>query len=70
MKWPIYLSAAMIMLTATAALGDTPARAMIATTDLKGSAKAYLNYIHCRRVYHCYWTVRGYGRVRRCHVCG
>jgi hypothetical protein len=70
MKRLIYLVAAMIALTATAALGSTPARAMMSITDLRGPAKAHLNYIHCRRVYHCYWTVRGYGRVRRCHVCG
>ena len=70
MKRLIYLPAAMIALTGAAALGYTPAGAMTATIDLRGSAKAHLNYIHCRRVYHCYWTVRGYGKVRRCHVCG
>jgi hypothetical protein len=70
MKRLIYLAVAMIALTAMAVFGYTPARAMMATTELKGSANAHLNYIHCRRVYHCYWTVRGYGRTRRCHVCG
>jgi hypothetical protein len=70
MKRPIYLMAVTIVVTYLAAIDFTPARATMTETGPQVHANASLTYVHCRRVYHCYWTTRGDVRVRHCHVCG
>jgi hypothetical protein len=70
MKRPIYLMAVIIVVSCLAAIDFTPARATVTKADPQVRANASLVYVHCRRVYHCYWTTRHDLRVRRCHVCG
>jgi hypothetical protein len=70
MKRPIYLMAVTIVVTCLAAIDFTPARATMTEAGLQVHANASLIYVHCRRVYHCYWTTRDDVKIRRCHVCG
>ena len=56
MRLSICLMAAIIVLTGLAAIELTPVRASMTRPDLQVHANASLTYVHCRRVYHCYWT--------------
>jgi hypothetical protein len=70
MKRPIYLMAVLIVAAFLAAIDFTPAQAIMTEADPQVHANSSLIYVHCRRVYHCYWTMRGDVKIRHCHVCG
>jgi hypothetical protein len=70
MKRRIYLMAAITVLTGIVGIGLTPARAIMPDINLQARANSSVAYVHCRRTYHCYWTIKGDTKVRRCHVCG
>jgi hypothetical protein len=69
MKTLIY-SMAVAVLTCIAASGFTPARATTTAPNLQPYEGSSLSPVHCRRTYHCHWTVIDAVRTRHCHVCG
>ena len=69
MKRSVYFLAATI-LAFIAAISFTSAQATTPGASLQALAKSRLTFMHCRRVYHCYWTTKDHSKFRRCHVCG
>jgi hypothetical protein len=68
MKALIY-SMAVAILPYVSASSITPAQATVTATGLQVYARPFLNYVHCRRVYHYSWSMRRGKRVLRYHVC-
>ena len=69
MKRRTYLLAMTAVLAWTAPIGFTPAQATVTATGSQVYARPFLNYVHCRRVYHYSWSMRRGKRVLRYHVC-
>ena len=69
MKKPVYVLAASV-LASVAAISVTSAQATTPEANLHELVTSHLTFVHCRRVYHCYWTTKDHSKFRRCHVCG
>jgi hypothetical protein len=69
MKRLVYFLAATVLVS-MAAISFTSAQATTPGANLHALVKSHLTFVHCRRIYHCYWTTKDHSRFRRCHVCG
>jgi hypothetical protein len=69
MKRLVYVAAATVLVS-IAAISFTFAQGTTPGASLQALVNSHLTFVHCRRVYHCYWTTKDHSKFRRCHVCG